>query len=195
MSKKIEMTKMVKIFLISFVSLFFIALLAYIFSPANISTAEKKNVAENASSTKMNAPQPIIEANPQIIPVEDSALLADVSPLYPSLNWNEPFATSTLAFGMYLTGYKIDSKSISDSEYNKVDISFPDYYDKILVAKGWEGSIDFMADGPGSSVRAYTKGNKMIVLSYTSSELNPKSDQPFSCPCNMTFSIFLGDLK
>ncbi|MEI6529020.1 MAG: MliC family protein [Candidatus Falkowbacteria bacterium] len=118
-----------------------------------------------------------------------------ILPLYPNLTWNKEVATTTVAFGMYLTGTRINSKQISDSAYYKSTSLFDKYYDNQLTANGWGKNKDYVADGPGTSIWAYTKGSKIIVLSYTSEELNPSTNRPFSCPCQMTFSIFYGEIK
>lgn len=118
-----------------------------------------------------------------------------IYPLYPNLSWNTESATTTVAFGMYLTGSRINSNPISDTTYDNLISLFNNYYDTQLTAAGWEINKDYVADGPGTSIWAYTKGSKIIVLSYVSDELNPSKNKPFSCPCKMTFSIFSGEIK
>lgn len=118
-----------------------------------------------------------------------------IYPLYPDLSWNKEAATTTVAFGMYLTGSRITSNTIGDTAQDNIISLFDSYYDTQLTAAAWEKNKDYVADGPGTSIWAYTKGSKIIVLSYVSEELDPSTNKPFSCPCKMTFSIFSGEIK
>ena len=120
-------------------------------------------------------------------------LAADLYPLYSKLSWNKETATTTDIFGLHLSGFEIDSQSINDAKYFQSNISFKKYYDNKLLTSGWALNKDYEADGAGSSVWAYTKGSEMIILSYNSEAINQKPNEPLSCPCNMTFSIFSGE--
>jgi len=122
-------------------------------------------------------------------------LNADIYPLYSNLSWGEEVATTSNEFGLSLTGFQVNSENISDSTYYKFDKSFVKYYEDKLVGAGWTRSKDYEADGAGSSIWTYTKGKKIIILSYNSQEIKELPDQPFTCPCNMTFSIFTGEIN
>ncbi|MFA6585853.1 MAG: hypothetical protein WCS86_01705 [Candidatus Paceibacterota bacterium] len=119
-------------------------------------------------------------------------LISDVYPLYPNLSWNTEVATATTLFGLHLSGFKVDSKNISDSQYYKFGTSFGKYYEDKLLPLGWTSSNKYQADGAGSSTWAYTKNNEYIILSYKSTEINENPNEPFTCPCSMTFLIFSG---
>ncbi|MEI6836130.1 MAG: MliC family protein [Candidatus Falkowbacteria bacterium] len=124
--------------------------------------------------------------------VDKFNLNTDSLPLYPGLSWGEKTATTTDIFGWHLAGFRIDSSAIKDEKYFKLDTTFKKYYDDKLIAAGWLQDKNNQADGAGSSVWAYTKNDEVVVLSYVSEAINQKIDEPLSCPCNMTFSIFLG---
>jgi len=124
---------------------------------------------------------------------EKNNLVSDIYPLYSNLLWNNEIATTTNMFGLQFSGFGIDTRYITDDKYNKLDPSFREYYDTKLTAKGWVQNKDYDADGAGSSVWGYTKGKDVIILSYHSTAINQKPNEPLSCPCNMTFYIFSGE--
>ncbi|PJC49302.1 hypothetical protein CO033_02340 [Candidatus Nomurabacteria bacterium CG_4_9_14_0_2_um_filter_32_10] len=134
--------------------------------------------------------------NPIVDPIlEVKNLVADVYPLYPNLSWNTEVAITTEIFDLKLSGYKINSKNILDTQYYKLGMSFNKYYEDKLTVKGWVRDNKFDADGAGSSSWVYTKGKDFILLSYKSIAINQIPNEPLSCPCNMTFSIFSGQIN
>ena len=72
---------------------------------------------------------------------------------------------------------------------------FRNYYDQLLLQKGWNININFEADGPGGSLWGFTKGNDILILSYTSTFYNKQSDRPEQCPCTIVFTVIGGTLK
>lgn len=117
----------------------------------------------------------------------------DLYPLYSNLSWEKEENYYDKHYK--ISGYKIISKNISNEEYYKFEESFYNYYNKKLVSLGWFPDSKYQADGAGSSVLGYTKGDNIIILSHSSQSINPVDNQPFDCPCNMTFSIFSGNLN
>jgi len=119
-------------------------------------------------------------------------LNVDVYPLYSNLSWNEEVALTDNYWGSEFSGFKVTSKNITDKEYYSFNESFINYYDKKLTSLGWYRDPQYQADGAGSQVIGYTKGDEIIVLDYDSKEIKQIPNEPLSCPCNMTFSIFSG---
>jgi hypothetical protein len=69
------------------------------------------------------------------------------------------------------------------------------YYDKMLLGNGWSIKTAYQANGPGSAVWGYTKGNDVLIFSYTSTFLDQFVNQPVQCPCTVGFSILGGSLQ
>jgi len=126
--------------------------------------------------------------------LEEQNLISGIYPLYPNLSWNNKIEHSdTFYDGLKIIGFKIDSKNIISDDYYKLDVSFDKYYDDKLSSLGWTRETKYDADGAGSSSRVYKKGEKYIMLSYDSTAINQIPNEPLSCPCNMSFSIFYGE--
>ncbi|HEX9061737.1 MAG TPA: hypothetical protein VF941_16280 [Clostridia bacterium] len=122
-------------------------------------------------------------------------LLSDIYPLYPYLKWNkEVVATNTMIPGLKASGYEIKSESISDSTYSSFKESFEEYYGRKLTADGWVQRNEWAAGGPSGDIEGYSKGNRIIIISYDSKENVIHKNEPFSCPCTITLSIFSGTL-
>ncbi|MEN9407892.1 MAG: hypothetical protein RLZZ455_1108 [Candidatus Parcubacteria bacterium] len=68
-----------------------------------------------------------------------------------------------------------------------------------LKNNGWAEDPNQSADGPTGSVWGYKKttGNKtqILQLRYTNTSITPLPNQPIqvTCPCNLTYTIFLSD--
>lgn len=67
---------------------------------------------------------------------------------------------------------------------------------KALEVMGYKPNMNVSADGPGSSMWGYTKGNSIILYSYKTTPTNTSPNEPlsFDCPCKITVSIFEGTL-
>jgi len=69
------------------------------------------------------------------------------------------------------------------------------YYDQLLVKAGWTIATNFEADGAGGSLWGFTKGNDILIFSYTSTFMNLQQGQPEQCPCTVVFTIIGGTLQ
>lgn len=119
-----------------------------------------------------------------------------IYPLYPNVKWGKEVATDNLIFSDAKgSGYVIRSESISDSIYFSFKESFEEYYDKRLIASGWVQNSNWVAGGPNGNITGYSKGDKIIIISYDSKEVVVNKNSIFSCPCNVTLSIFFGTLN
>lgn len=67
-----------------------------------------------------------------------------------------------------------------------------------LNSLGYEIDINLYADGPGSSMWGYKKGDKdnfeLIIFSHTTTPTDKSFDKPveFNCPCEMELQVFVG---
>ncbi len=121
-------------------------------------------------------------------PTSGSNLLsADVYPLYNNLTWGAETATTSLS----LTGYSVTSQPISNiSDLSAASLPFEQYYKEKLRPLGWSVDNSLAAGGPGASIIAYKKGGQYIILSYQTTFHCSGANEPVSCPCDITFSIF-----
>jgi len=96
-----------------------------------------------------------------------------------------------------LAGIKIVSQPIANiTDLSAVSLPFENYYKKKLTAAGWTVDNALAAGGPGAAVIGYRKGNEYVILQYASVfKNNGGGIAPETCPCDMTFSIFVGILK
>jgi len=114
-------------------------------------------------------------------------LSAGLYPLYPGLAWNAETATTTLA----LTGYRVSSQTVANiSDLSAISSPFEKYYREKLSALGWSEDNTLAAGGPGSAVIAYRKSGGLIILSYQTVFHGGGSNEPVSCPCDISFSLF-----
>lgn len=68
---------------------------------------------------------------------------------------------------------------------------------KLLESMGYTLNQNLSADGPGSSMWGYTKGNKVITYSYKTAPTSSSPNEPlsFDCPCQVSVSVFTGTLS
>jgi len=93
-------------------------------------------------------------------------------------------------------GYQVSSlPTPTTNDIAAVTEPLRDYYDKMLLAAGWNIDTNFEADGPGGSIWGYTKGKDVLIFSYNSLFLNQQPNQPEQCPCTVNFIILGGELK
>ncbi len=70
-----------------------------------------------------------------------------------------------------------------------------------LNSLGYEIDINLYADGPGSSMWGYKKGDEnnfeLVIFSYTTTPTDKSPDKPveFNCPCEMKIQVFVGSSK
>lgn len=119
-----------------------------------------------------------------------------VYPLFDKLKWGMPEGVEKSIDSKVVQGSVIKSKTLRNiTDIAKETEGFQNYYDKKLEAEGWSVENSLFADGPGSSEWGFKKGNRYIVLSYTSVPENDKPDEIFSCPCHVTFAVFSGTIN
>jgi len=99
-------------------------------------------------------------------------------------------ATSTIV------GYEVVSLPTAPTG-NIAGIAEPlrNYYDQLLVSKGWHINTSFEADGPGGSLWGFTKDKDVLIFSYASTFYNQQPNTPEQCPCSIVFTIIGGTLK
>ncbi|MDO8510391.1 MAG: hypothetical protein Q7S15_02090 [bacterium] len=126
----------------------------------------------------------------------EEALLSEVQPLYNGVQWY-PSSEASLNAGDYglqkaLVGFRIVSEPITNiDDYSQVVVPFYEFYDNQLMKKGWSEAGALTADGPSGSVWGYSKGGMHIILESMAKQIIV-ADGPFSCPCDVTLSIFVG---
>ena len=128
----------------------------------------------------------------------NQSLLGAVYPLFSKISWNNASQQTLNVFGLNLSGFEMVSIPVSDSDNknnSQLAGAFRSYYEKKLIADGWTKEKDWLADGPASETQGYRKGKEVIIISNDTREINQNTNEPFSCPCNMTLSIFYGTQK
>ncbi len=123
-----------------------------------------------------------------------------VYPLYDTnIVWDAKVAlsvpphTATNPTNSTIRGYEIESElTATTSEISAFTEPFRDYYDRVLLAKGWAIDPTFQADGPGASIWGFTRGTEILIFSYTPTFLVDHPNEPVQCPCKITFSILGG---
>jgi hypothetical protein len=116
-----------------------------------------------------------------------------VYPLYSGMTWGNEASTTMILKDQTLSGTEIVSEIIPNiTNIGAVASDFQTYYSTKLLNEGWMQDKNLAADGAGSSVWVYTKGNQFIVFSYRSEAVNQATNAPLTCPCNMRFTIFIG---
>jgi hypothetical protein len=119
--------------------------------------------------------------------------LSDVNPLYPNVNWGTISAATTTLGTLNLKGAEIVSMPVGNvSDLSGESKPFYNYYDSKLKTLGYTLNPMLAADGAGSSIWGYQKGNTYVILSYTSTPQNQNQNEPFACPCSLEFSVFIG---
>lgn len=127
----------------------------------------------------------------------------DVYPLFrigiswsPKVQVEVPPRSNYNPTGQTIVGYQITSLPTAST----VDIGatvgpMRDYYDRVLLQKGWSINPKFQADGPGGSLWGFTKDDDVLILSYTSSAIDAEHSRPKRCPCTIVFTIIGGTLR
>ena len=123
------------------------------------------------------------------VSVPTQNMLTDVYPLFPGPVWG-PEIPITLE---ELRGYGTTSiPSARLADIAAATAPFEAYYKTKLAALGWTEDISLDAGGPGSELSGYKKGNERIVVGYQSHFYGTQPDQPMTCPCDVSFSVFSG---
>ena len=95
-----------------------------------------------------------------------------------------------------IEGYQVTSLPTASTEDIGATVEpLRNYYDQLLLKNGWTIDINFEADGAGGSLWGFTKGNDILILSYTSTFMNSQPNTPAQCPCTIVFTIIGGTLK
>lgn len=95
-----------------------------------------------------------------------------------------------------IVGYQVSSlPTASTEDIGALVGPLRDYYDRLLLQKGWTINTKFQADGPGGSLWGFTKGSDILILSYTSNFMDREPNRPVRCPCTIVFTIIGGTLK
>jgi hypothetical protein len=95
-----------------------------------------------------------------------------------------------------IDGYQVSSyPTASTEDIGGVVGPMRDYYDRLLLQKGWTMDTKFEADGPGGSLWGFTKAGDILILSYTSTFMDIEPGRPNRCPCTVVFTIIGGSLK
>ena len=128
-------------------------------------------------------------------PLFDGKLVSDVYPMYGDISWEAEEKVVKELQDQKFSGYEKKSKKIEGvSNLAEVFGPFQQYYSDKLITSGWVQNINYSADGPGSSLWVYEKEGKYIIFSYHSTAVNKALNAPMSCPCDMEFSIFTGEM-
>jgi hypothetical protein len=95
-----------------------------------------------------------------------------------------------------IVGYQVTSLPTASTEDIGGTVEpLRNYYDQLLVKNGWSIATQFEADGAGGSLWGFTKGNDILIFSYTSTFMNQQPNQPEQCPCTIVFTIIGGTLE
>jgi len=133
----------------------------------------------------------------------DADVIDAVYPLFSAgINWSPKVSVSVPPKSDYnptdraIVGYQVTSyPTASTEDIGGVVGPLRDYYDRLLVGGGWTIDTNFEADGPGGSLWGFTKGDKILILSYTSTFMDQEPNTPERCPCTIVFTIIGGELK
>lgn len=133
----------------------------------------------------------------------DAAVIDTVYPLFDAgIRWTSKVSVTLPPLSSYnpinrtIEGYQVTSlPTESTTDVGAVVGPMRHYYDLLLLQKGWTMDTKFEADGPGGSLWGFTKGDDILILSYTSTFLNTDTGQPVRCPCTVVFTILGGTLK
>lgn len=126
-----------------------------------------------------------------------------VYPLYSAgISWSPKVRVSLPPHSMYnptgkiISGYQATSlPTASTDDIGALVGPLRHSYDQLLLKKGWAIDTNFEADGPGGSLWGFTKGNEILILSYTSTFYNDQPGVPEECPCTVVFTIIGGTLE
>ena len=126
-----------------------------------------------------------------------------IYPLYAGgLTWSPKLAVTLPPKSSYnptkqkIVGYQVSSlPTPSTNDISSVVEPLRNQYDYLLLKEGWYMDTNYEADGPGGSLWGFTKGNKVLIFSYTSTFLNQQPHTPEQCPCTVVFTIIGGELQ
>lgn len=154
-------------------------------------------------NTKTNA-APIAEATSTIetVPASNTGVIGSLYPLFSTgITWTSQVSVSLPPLSNYnpttqtIVGEQVTSlPTASTADIGAIVGPMRDYYDRVLLEKGWVIDIKFEADGAGGSLWGFTKGNDVLILSYTSTALYQDPNAPKQCPCTLVFTIIGGTL-
>ncbi len=124
---------------------------------------------------------------------EEILMHQSVYPLYSGISWSGEVPDVIKIGEVVLHGFRISSSSIKNVDpLNPISTEFENYYHDKLIAEGWERDNSYGAGGAGESQEGYTKGDDVILLNLYSRSLADKPGEVFSCPCDVTLSLFSG---
>jgi len=125
------------------------------------------------------------------IPPPFSGLSGDAYPLYSGADWSEPVAQTITLGTSTVQGMEVSATPATGTMApSDVFIPFEDYYASKLTAAGWVVDNSLAANGPGSGMTVFRKGDAVIVLNYRSVFSIVSGTAPARCPCDVSISIF-----
>ena len=166
----------------------------------------KNMITVNYADRKTNEP---LSAAPSVgiskyLVLESSTLydipVSDIYPLPSRMTWGEKRAGTIMPgeenVPKPIIGVGIESQPIVNvSDISAISLPFENYYRGKLVAAGWTEDDTLAAGGPGAEIAGYKKGNNYAIFKYASVFKTKGIDSPETCPCDVTFSVFVGSLE
>ena len=142
-------------------------------------------------------------ATTSTVVAEAPSVIDAVYPLFSgNISWTNKVSVSLPPRSNYnptnqtIEGYQVTSlPTASTGDIGATIEPLRNYYDQVLIKNGWKINNDFEADGAGGSLWGFTKGNDILILSYTSTFMNSQPNQPEQCPCTIVFTIIGGTLR
>jgi len=129
-------------------------------------------------------------------PLRPNIQLVMPVPPYSKFSWNGAYGTTKTFSGITVAGVAMKTSPVAHIQ-NIAALTQPfyAYYNSALIADGWSLAQNLEADGAGSSIRAYQKGNKYIFLAHVATDENVNPAKIFSCPCTIQFGVLIGQSR
>ncbi len=118
-------------------------------------------------------------------------LSEDLYPLYSGAEWDAPSTETAEISTTTVSGVGAGTVPILNTmDPGSAFSPFEKYYREKLLGLGWKVDNQLEAGGPMGGQTGYRKGDKLILVTFSTVFHDVVPDRPVQCPCDVTLHLF-----